>query len=113
MVNSIADIETVTVKGEAEDGDAVVPLGKATVVREGRDLTIVTAMRSVQDCIEAAERLAPRGIEAEVVDVRTLLPFDGEHRIAESVRKTGALLRALRRMYRLVGCCSLIVLLNL
>ena len=78
-------------KGEAADGDAVVPLGKAAVVREGRDLTIVTAMRSVQDCVEAAERLAPRGIEAEVVDLRSFRPLDRET-ILESVGRTGRLL---------------------
>jgi acetoin:2,6-dichlorophenolindophenol oxidoreductase subunit beta len=78
-------------KGDAGENGAVVPLGTAAVVREGRDLTIVTAMRSVQDCLEAADRLAPRGIEAEVIDLRSFRPLDRETILA-SVGRTGRLL---------------------
>ena len=80
-----------SVKGETPDGDVVVPLGKAAVVREGRDLTIVSAMQSVRDCLEAAEILAPRGIEVEVIDLRSFRPLDSET-ILESVRRTSNLL---------------------
>jgi pyruvate/2-oxoglutarate/acetoin dehydrogenase E1 component len=51
-------------------------LGKARVVREGNDVTLVSIMKGVSDCVEAAERLSERGIDAEVIDLRTLRPFD-------------------------------------
>ncbi len=76
------------------DGDAdPIPIGKAEIVREGTDLTIVTwsAMRGV--CAQAAETLATRGIAAEVIDLRTLWPWDRDAVIA-SVNKTGRLLVA-------------------
>jgi pyruvate/2-oxoglutarate/acetoin dehydrogenase E1 component len=72
------------------DGD-LVPLGKATVVREGTDLTMVTAMQRVHDCLAAAAELAADGVEAEVVDLRTLRPLDMATVLA-SVRKTNRLL---------------------
>ena len=53
-------------------------LGQAAVVREGRDVTLVSAMKGVHDCLEAAERLAARGIDAEVIDLRTLRPLDAD-----------------------------------
>ena len=65
-----------SIKGEVEGG--VVPLGKARVVREGTDVTIVAAMKSVHDSLEAAQELAGRGISAEVVDLRTIRPLDVE-----------------------------------
>ena len=55
------------------------PLGKAAVVREGRDVTLVSAMRGVHECLAAAETLAGAGIDAEVVDLRTLRPLDTRH----------------------------------
>jgi acetoin:2,6-dichlorophenolindophenol oxidoreductase subunit beta len=71
--------------------DETVPLGKAAVVREGRDLTIVSALRGVRDSLEAAEALAADGIDAEVVDLRSLRPLDHE-RVLRSVAKTNRLL---------------------
>jgi pyruvate dehydrogenase E1 component beta subunit len=68
-----------------------VPIGKAAVAREGRDLSIVTISLSVQHALDAAEQLAGDGIEAEVVDLRSLKPLDRET-ILESVGKTGRLL---------------------
>ena len=67
--------------------DHLVPLGVADVKRPGRDLTIVTWSREVLFALEAASRLADEGVEAEVVDVRTLVPLDKD-RILSSVRKT-------------------------
>jgi len=64
-----------------------VPLGKAAVVREGSDITIVSALRGVRDSLEAAEELAGDGIAAEVVDIRSLRPLDHET-VLESVAKT-------------------------
>ncbi len=77
-----------TLEGEV-DGD-VGRLGEAKVVREGTDLTLVAAMKSVHDGLEAAEALQPTGISVEVIDLRTLRPFDAETVLA-SVRKTNRL----------------------
>ena len=68
-----------------------VPIGKAAVAREGRDVSIVTLSLSVQHALDAAEQLAGDGIEAEVVDLRSLKPLDRET-VLESVGKTGRLL---------------------
>jgi pyruvate/2-oxoglutarate/acetoin dehydrogenase E1 component len=68
-----------------------VPLGRAAVVRAGGDLTIVTAMKGVHDSLAAAELLAPEGLEAEVVDLRTIRPLDVETVLA-SVARTNRLL---------------------
>jgi pyruvate/2-oxoglutarate/acetoin dehydrogenase E1 component len=70
--------------------EEVPPLGRAAVVRPGRDLTLVTAMRWVHDALEAAETLAPDGIDVEVIDARTLRPLDVAT-IAASVAKTNRL----------------------
>jgi len=69
------------------DPDHLVPLGKAAVVREGRDVTITAFSITVGYALEAAEKLALEGIDAEVIDLRTLRPLDTET-ILESVRKT-------------------------
>ena len=79
------------IKEELPDGDYTVPLGKAMVRREGRDLTIVSYAATLHTSLEAAELLAKEGIEAEVVDLRTLLPLDRETILA-SVRKTNKVL---------------------
>ncbi|MFN8164422.1 MAG: transketolase C-terminal domain-containing protein [Solirubrobacterales bacterium] len=65
----------------------VLPLGKAAVVREGEDLTLVSISMGVRDCLRAADELAERGIEAEVVDLRSLRPLDVDT-VIESVAKT-------------------------
>ncbi|HEY3777999.1 MAG TPA: pyruvate dehydrogenase complex E1 component subunit beta [Rhizomicrobium sp.] len=67
--------------------DYVVPLGKARVVREGRHVTLVAHSISVGLVIEAAEKLAEDGVEAEIIDLRTLRPLDIET-VIESVKKT-------------------------
>jgi pyruvate dehydrogenase E1 component beta subunit len=74
-------------KGEVPDGDYTVPLGLSEVRRPGRDATIVAWSRSTLFALEAAKLLSADGIEAEVVDPRTLRPLDDET-IFESVRKT-------------------------
>ena len=68
-----------------------VPFGKARIVREGTDVTIVGFSQTVQKAAIAADRLAARGISAEVIDPRTLVPLDAEAIVA-SVKKTGRLL---------------------
>lgn len=79
------------IKEEIPDGDYTVPLGKAIVRREGRDLTIVTYAAMMHTSLEAAELLSKEGVEAEVIDLRTLLPLDRET-IVQSVRKTNKLM---------------------
>jgi pyruvate dehydrogenase E1 component beta subunit len=75
------------IRGEVPDGDYEVPLGKAKVVREGKDITLVATSYMVHEALTAADKLAERGIEAEVVDPRSLVPLDMET-IIESVKKT-------------------------
>jgi pyruvate/2-oxoglutarate/acetoin dehydrogenase E1 component len=70
-----------------EPTEETVPLGKAAVVREGADITIVSALRGVRDALDAAEDLAGDGIDAEVVDIRSLRPLDHET-VLESVART-------------------------
>jgi pyruvate/2-oxoglutarate/acetoin dehydrogenase E1 component len=78
-------------KEEVPVGDYTVPLGKAAMRREGRDLTIVSYAAMAHVALEAAGRLADEGIEAEVIDLRTLQPLDSEA-ILDSVKKTNRLL---------------------
>ena len=72
---------------EGDLNGATAELGKARVAREGRDITIVTAMKGVHDSLEAAEALDRDGISAEVIDLRTLRPFDADT-VRASVEKT-------------------------
>ena len=75
------------IKGEVPEQDYVLPIGKANVVRQGKDLSIFTYGLAVHQCLEAAEAVAQE-VSVEVVDLRTLAPLDKEA-ILESVRKTG------------------------
>lgn len=74
--------------GEVPEGDIAIPLGVGDIKREGEHITLVGWSRSMQTCLDAAELLAKDGIEAEVVDPRTLRPLD-ETIITDSVKKTG------------------------
>src|SRR6185436_5219198 len=78
-------------KGEVPDTDYTVPIGQAEVKRPGSDVTIVAYSRCLHFALEAAETLAERGIEAEVIDLRTIEPLDMAA-IIRSVRGTGRLL---------------------
>ena len=71
-----------------DDPEFMIPFGQAAIKREGKDATIVATSLMVSRALEAAETLASEGIEAEVIDPRTLLPLDIET-IAASVKKTG------------------------
>lgn len=77
-------------KGPVPEGDYVVPLGKAEIRREGKDVTVVAISRMVHVALEAADQLAKAGISAEVIDLRTLSPLD-EDAVLTSVRRTGRL----------------------
>jgi len=79
------------VKGPVPEEPYIVPLGKAIVRRPGKDLTVVATSIMVVRALEAAEKLAQEGIELEVIDLRTLKPYDAETVIA-SVKRTGKLL---------------------
>jgi len=75
------------IKGEVPDGDFTVPIGKADVARPGKDLSVITYGLMRHFAVEAAETLAKEGVEAEVIDLRSIRPMD-RSAILESVRKT-------------------------
>ena len=76
------------IKGEvSDDPDFTIPFGKARIAREGKDISLIAYSRMVHVCVAAAEELEKNGINAEVIDVRCLLPLDTET-IFNSVRKT-------------------------
>ncbi|ELY60164.1 transketolase [Natronococcus amylolyticus DSM 10524] len=75
------------------DEDFTIPLGEAAIEREGDDVTVVATQRLVGESLQTAESLAEAGVEAEVIDARSLYPLDTET-IVESVRKTGRLIVA-------------------
>ena len=83
--------EDFTFGNEVPEGRYVVPLGKANIVREGKDLTLVTLSGTVAPAVAAAEQLKPSGIDVEVIDLRSVVPLDIET-ISKSVAKTGRLL---------------------
>jgi pyruvate/2-oxoglutarate/acetoin dehydrogenase E1 component len=79
--------------GEIPEGEYLIPIGKADVRRSGKDVTIVTASRMVHQTLEAADTLAAHGIDAEVIDLRSLTPLDKDA-IFKSVEKTSRLVIA-------------------
>lgn len=76
------------ITGDVPDEEYTIPLGSASVKREGDDVTLIAYSRMVHVALEAAEALSTRGVSAEVVDLRTLRPLDVDT-IVESVKKTG------------------------
>lgn len=81
------------VKGHVPEGHYTVPIGPARQVRPGRDVTIVALSYMVLEAMEAAQRLSALGIEADVIDLRSLRPLDGTL-VVESIRKTGRMVVA-------------------
>jgi pyruvate/2-oxoglutarate/acetoin dehydrogenase E1 component len=77
-------------KGPVPEEEYIIPFGVADIKRPGKDLTIVSYSRMVLRCLEAAAQLADEGIDAEVIDLRTLKPLDIDA-IINSVKKTGRL----------------------
>jgi pyruvate/2-oxoglutarate/acetoin dehydrogenase E1 component/TPP-dependent pyruvate/acetoin dehydrogenase alpha subunit len=73
-------------------GEFTEPLGMPEIVREGTDLTLVSYGSTFNICEQAVAQLATLGVEVELIDAQTLLPFDSEHTIAASLAKTNALL---------------------
>lgn len=74
-------------KGEVPEGEYLIPIGKANVVKEGTDITIISYSIAMKKAYEVAEKLEKEGINAEIIDLRTLVPYDKEA-ILESVKKT-------------------------
>lgn len=74
-------------KMEIPTEEYLVPIGKAKVVREGKDITLISYSRILQNCVEAAQDLAKQGISVEVIDLRTIKPLDIAT-VAASIRKT-------------------------
>lgn len=74
-------------RGEVPAGDFIVPIGKSTIQRPGRDVTIVTYSKMLEVSLKAADQLAKDGIEVEIVDLRTLRPLDMEP-VLDSFKKT-------------------------
>ena len=88
--NPVMFIESATLyqlRGEVPDGDYIVPLGKSTIQRPGKDVSIITYSKMVDASLKAADELAKSGIEAEVVDLRSLRPLDMGP-VLESFKKT-------------------------
>jgi pyruvate dehydrogenase E1 component beta subunit len=79
------------VEGDVPDEDILLPFGKARIEREGADISIVSWSAQLHVASEAAENLQKKGISAEVIDLRTLWPWDKEA-VFSSVEKTGRLL---------------------
>jgi pyruvate dehydrogenase E1 component beta subunit len=79
------------VKGEVPEEPYTIPIGKADIKRPGKDVTIISYSYTIHKCLEAAKMLEKDGIDAEVLDLRTLCPLDKEA-IVESVKKTGRVL---------------------
>jgi len=77
-------------KGEVPDGEYLLPIGKAHIAREGRDVTIVSFGKMMKVALGAAEELKKEGIDAEVIDLRTIRPWD-QATVLASVRKTNRL----------------------
>lgn len=80
-----------SLEDEVPDGEHVVEIGKGRLVRAGRDLTLVSWSAMVHTCLAAADALAARGIEAEVIDLRSLWPWE-KLMVLDSVRRTGRLI---------------------
>jgi pyruvate/2-oxoglutarate/acetoin dehydrogenase E1 component len=73
-------------------GEFTVPLGKAEIIRTGKDITIVSYGSTLRIVSEAADELSKMGIDVEIIDPQTLHPFDRDHTCAESLKKTNKLL---------------------
>jgi acetoin:2,6-dichlorophenolindophenol oxidoreductase subunit beta len=80
-------------KGEVPEEEYLIPLGKADIKKRGKDITVVTISRMVHESLKAANELAKDGIDLEIIDLRTLLPWDKET-VIKSVQKTNRLIIA-------------------
>ncbi len=83
--------ELLSSKGPVPEGEYLVEFGRASIVKEGNDLTVVALAAAVPKCLKAADLLAKDGLSVEVIDPRTVAPLDGQS-ILNSVARTGRLL---------------------
>jgi len=100
--NPVIVIENKTLlgmKGDVPEGEYLVPIGKANTLREGSDVTLVSYGMMANKCLNAAKSLADDGINAEVIDIRSLIPLDKEA-IFKSLAKTGRLVI----VHEAIGC---------
>jgi pyruvate/2-oxoglutarate/acetoin dehydrogenase E1 component len=81
-------VQLLEVRGEVPENDGPIPFGQADIKRKGGDVTVVATSYMVQRCLQVAEKLARENIQVEVVDPRTLVPFDMET-LLSSMEKTG------------------------
>ena len=81
-------VQLLEVRGEVPENDAPIPFGQAELKRKGTDVTVISTSYMVQRCLQVADKLAKEGIQIEVVDPRTLVPFDIAT-LLSSVEKTG------------------------
>jgi pyruvate/2-oxoglutarate/acetoin dehydrogenase E1 component len=81
-------VQLLEVRGEVPENDAPIPFGQADIKRSGSDVTVIATSFMVQRCLQVADKLATEGIQVEIVDPRTLVPFDLPTLMA-SVEKTG------------------------
>jgi acetoin:2,6-dichlorophenolindophenol oxidoreductase subunit beta len=81
-------VQLLEVRGEVPENGAPIPFGQADIKRKGSDVTVIATSYMVQRCLQVADKLAQEGIQAEIVDPRTLVPFDMATLIS-SVEKTG------------------------
>lgn len=82
------DLALIYTAGEVPEGEHLVPIGEAAVVRAGSDVSLIAYAKTVEVCVRAAETLAAQGIAAEVIDLRSIKPLD-EAAILASARRTG------------------------
>ncbi len=75
-------------RGDVPEGDYTIPLEKAAIVREGTQITLICYGAMVHECTKAADQAAEQGISVEVIDLRTLMPFDIDA-LVDSIKKTG------------------------
>ena len=87
LENELMYGQTFKLSAEAQKDDFVLPIGKAKVEREGKDVTLVSVSRTVGQCMAVADRLAKEGIDCEVINMRSIQPLDHETLVA-SVKKT-------------------------
>jgi acetoin:2,6-dichlorophenolindophenol oxidoreductase subunit beta len=83
----IENMPTYWKPGAVPESGKRIPLGKANIVRPGKDVTLVSYSRTVSDCVTAAEKLAKDGVDCEVIDLRTVAPWDAET-VLKSVART-------------------------
>jgi pyruvate dehydrogenase E1 component beta subunit len=87
LENELMYGQTFKLSAEAQKDDFLIPIGKAKIEREGKDVTLVSVSRPIAQCLEAAEMLEKEGISCEVINLRSVKPLD-EETLLKSVRKT-------------------------